>query len=59
MRRYTEEVVRRYKDSPAIWGWEFGNEYNLAADLPADSRDRRPPLAPNWARPKCAASGTS
>ncbi len=34
IRRYTEEVVRRYGNSPAIWGWEFGNEYNLAADLP-------------------------
>jgi hypothetical protein len=27
MRQYTTEVVSRYKDSPAIWGWEFGNEY--------------------------------
>lgn len=35
MRKYTAEVVGRYKDSPAIWGWEFGNEYGLEADLPA------------------------
>lgn len=35
MRKYTAEVVGRYKDSPAIWGWEFGNEYALEADLPA------------------------
>jgi hypothetical protein len=28
MRRYTHDVVSRYKDSPAIWAWEFGNEYN-------------------------------
>jgi hypothetical protein len=34
MRQYTTEVVSRYKDSPAIWGWEFGNEYLLSADLP-------------------------
>ncbi len=34
MKTYTREVVSRYKDSPAIWGWEFGNEYNLIADLP-------------------------
>ncbi len=37
MRTYVEEVVTRYKDSPAIWGWEFGNEYNLVADLPGDN----------------------
>ena len=46
IRRYTGEVVRRYKDSPAIWGWEFGNEYNLSADLPNASQ-HRPPIAPN------------
>jgi hypothetical protein len=34
MRTYTREVVTRYRDSPAIWGWEFGNEFNLLADLP-------------------------
>ena len=34
MRRYTREVVGRYKDSPAIWGWEFGNEFLNEADLP-------------------------
>jgi hypothetical protein len=40
IRRYTEEVVRRYGNSPAIWGWEFGNEYNLAADLPSPQLHR-------------------
>lgn len=35
MHKYVSEVVGRYKDSPAIWGWEFGNEYMLEADLPA------------------------
>lgn len=34
MRTYIGEVVTRYKDSPAIWGWECGNEWNLAFDLP-------------------------
>lgn len=34
MRTYVKEVVTRYKDSPAIWGWEFANEMNLACDLP-------------------------
>ncbi len=34
MRQYVAEVVCRYKNSPAIWAWEFGNELNLQADLP-------------------------
>jgi len=33
MRTYTAEVVSRYKDSPAIWGWEIGNEFNSYCDL--------------------------
>lgn len=33
-RKYAEETARRYKDSPALWGWEVGNEYMLGADLP-------------------------
>ena len=28
MRQYTHEVVSRYRRSPAIWAWEFGNEFN-------------------------------
>ena len=32
-KRYIGAIVRRYKNSPAIWGWEIGNEYNLTADL--------------------------
>lgn len=34
IREYTREMVVRYKDSPAIWGWEFGNEANNVVDLP-------------------------
>ncbi len=34
MRRYTHEVVSRYVNSPAIWFWEFCNEYNSYADIP-------------------------
>ena len=34
MRQYIRDIVGRYKDSPAIWGWEVGNEWNLYADLP-------------------------
>lgn len=37
MRTYVNQVVSRYKDSPAIWGWEMGNEYNLVADLPGEN----------------------
>ena len=45
MRTYTREVVTRYLDSPAIWAWEFGNEYNLDADLP-NAKDHLPPIVP-------------
>jgi len=31
--RYINDVVSRYRSSPAIWGWEVGNELNLAVDL--------------------------
>lgn len=34
MRRYATDIATRYKNSPAIWGWEIGNEYMLGADLP-------------------------
>ena len=46
IRQYTSEVVLRYKDSPAIWGWEFGNEYNLAVDLP-NASEHRPQVVPH------------
>ncbi len=45
LRQYTREVVTRYRNSPAIWGWEFGNEYNLHADLP-NAAQHRPPVWP-------------
>lgn len=47
IRTYTRDVVERYKDSPAIWGWEFGNESNLDADLP-NASEWRPVVAPHW-----------
>lgn len=50
MRQYTRELVTRYRQSPAIWGWEFGNEYNLAADLP-NAADHRPPVVPGLGTP--------
>jgi len=45
MRTYVREVVTRYRDSPAIWAWEFGNEFNLAADLP-NAAEHRAPVQP-------------
>jgi hypothetical protein len=51
VREYTAEVVRRYQASPAIWAWEFGNEYNLAVDLP-NAREQRPPVWPNLGTPR-------
>ena len=45
MRTYTRGVVTRYLDSPAIWGWEFGNEFDLSADLP-NAKEHLPPVAP-------------
>ena len=32
-KKFTKEVVARYKNSPAVWGWEVTNETNLSADL--------------------------
>jgi hypothetical protein len=32
MRQYTQDVVSRYVNSPAIWGWEFSCELSLAVD---------------------------
>lgn len=34
IKQYTRELVQRYKNSPAIWGWEFGNEFSLFIDIP-------------------------
>jgi hypothetical protein len=51
IRSYTEEVVTRYRNSPAIWGWEFGNEYNLRADLP-NAKEHRPTVMPQFKTPR-------
>jgi len=50
MRQYTTEVVSRYKNSPAIWGWEFGNEYLLSCDLPQPELGRGL-IAPGFGTP--------
>lgn len=46
MKQYVKEIVGRYVHSPAIWGWEFGNEYNLEQDLP-NASGCRPPIVPH------------
>lgn len=51
MRGYIQQVVGRYLNSPAIWAWEFGNEYSLAADLP-NAADNRPPIVPTLGSPE-------
>ncbi len=51
MRAYVREVVTRYRNSPAIWGWEFGNEYNLDADLP-NAAQHRPAVVPKLGTPE-------
>ena len=51
MHKYVKEVVTRYRNSPAIWAWEFGNEYNLQASLPNPEK-HRPIIVPNEGTPK-------
>jgi hypothetical protein len=46
MRTYTEDMILRYRESDTIWAWEFGNEYNLAADLP-NAAKHRPAIVPH------------
>ncbi|MBX3741645.1 MAG: cellulase family glycosylhydrolase [Akkermansiaceae bacterium] len=41
MKKYVSEVVGRYHRSPAILAWEFGNEYNLAMDLPGGAANHK------------------
>ena len=54
MRQYVTEVVTRYKDSPAIWGWEMGNEWCLGVDLPNASDPAIRP--PTWTSLGCPAT---
>lgn len=50
IRSYTTDIVSRYRSSPAVWGWEFGNEAALAADLP-NAASQRPPVVPELGTP--------
>jgi len=52
-RQYTEDFVTRYKGSPAIWGWEIGNEFLLGADLPG--LDLLPETQPGSKEPRTPA----
>ena len=52
-RKYAADIVSRYKDSPAIWGWEIGNEYLLGADLP--KLNHLPPPRDGTKEPRTAA----
>jgi hypothetical protein len=45
MRNYVHEVVTRYRDNPAIWAWELGNEFSLRASLPG-AKNHRPRVVP-------------
>lgn len=54
MKTYIEEVVTRYSSSPAIWAWEFGNEYNLHIDLPGLDH-----LPPTWESLGCPSFRTA
>ena len=42
MRQFVGAIIERYKESPALWAWEFGNEPNLLADLPNAAEFRKP-----------------
>jgi hypothetical protein len=46
MHEYVREVVTRYRNSPAIWAWEMGNEFGLQASLP-NAAAHRAPIWPN------------
>jgi hypothetical protein len=50
IRDYTTAIITRYRNSSAIWAWEFGNEYNLECDLP-NHAEHRPPVQPGLGTP--------
>lgn len=45
MRTYTADIVNRYKNSPAIWGWELGNEWNSYVDLQSQAINFLPKIS--------------
>jgi hypothetical protein len=55
-RKYITDFVTRYKNSPALWAYEFGNEMNLYADLP-NAAKFRPKTNPQKGTPKSRTAG--
>jgi hypothetical protein len=49
MMQYTKNIVEAVKDYESIWGWEFGNEFNLNIDLP-NRMENIPPVPNNSKR---------
>lgn len=50
-RQYVSDVVSRYRNSSAIWMWEFSNEMSLYVDLP-NAAEWRSPTSPKQGTPK-------
>ncbi len=50
MREYTKDIVNYLKSYKSIFGWEFGNEFNLGCDLP-NAEEHLPPLPSHSTRP--------
>lgn len=42
IREQTDKIVRRYKDKPAVWAWEFANEASCLMDLPNGNHQWEP-----------------
>ncbi|MBL7965828.1 MAG: cellulase family glycosylhydrolase [Prolixibacteraceae bacterium] len=51
MRTYTSEMVQRYKNSPAIWAWEFTNEVNLYLGFTGQKNPPLPKVSPSSGTP--------
>ena len=56
MRTYTTEIISRYKNSPAIWGWEFGNEWNSYVDLLSQAMNYLPKVSTSQGTPAARTS---
>ncbi|WP_223300367.1 cellulase family glycosylhydrolase [Methyloversatilis sp. RAC08] len=55
-RQYISDFVQRYKDSPVLWAYEFGNEMNLYVDLP-NAAKLRPKTLPHKGTPEFRTAG--
>lgn len=42
IKKFTEDFVKRYCESPAIYGWEYSNERVLGSDFPDAQHFRKP-----------------